>query len=275
MLKQSVLFLTRTLVAAIFAITATVNSGAQTLPVELPPAPVHWKGSVDAHGTMLYGAASQRVFGVAVGALRADKQFELRFDALSAYGDTKDQTTGVRSITVRNSRFGSNFDWHPHARLSPFALFSAESNFQQRYASRVAAGVGAKLTIWRPDSVIGGFVQDASVSLAVLTEGTRALHGASLSAGAGTGTRARWSLRLRYRKRINESIRFSHLTLYQPTTNHVGQYTLESVTELAVPLRTKLQFTIAHRERLDSEAKLRGATSIRDGQLVIGIRATF
>ena len=259
-----------------FALTDTENLGAQRAPAPLPPSPpVHWTSSVDANGTMLYGAASQRVFGVAVSTLQADTRFELRFDGMSAYGDSKDQTTGVRSITVRNSRIGSNFDWHPHARLSPFALFSAESNYQQRYASRVAAGVGAKLTIWRPDSVIGGFVQDATVSLAVLGEDTRALHGASLPAGAGTGTRARWSLRLRYRKRINENIRFSHLTLYQPTTNHVQQYTLESVTELAVPLRTKLQFTISHRERLDSEAKLRGATSIRDGQVVFGIRATF
>ncbi|MEP6765801.1 MAG: DUF481 domain-containing protein, partial [Gemmatimonadaceae bacterium] len=163
----------------------------------------------------------------------------------------------------------------PHERLSPFALVSAESNYQQRYASRVAAGAGAKLTIWRPDSVIGGFVQDASVSLAALGEDTRALRGASLPAGAGTGQRARWSLRLRYRKRINESIRFSHLTLYQPTINHVNQYTLESVTELAVPLRTKFQFTVAHRERLDSQAKARGAASIQDGQVVFGIRANF
>ena len=156
------------------------------LMAQATPAVTHWKSSVDASGTMLYGAASQRVFSLAAGVARADKQFELRIDALSVYGDAKNQTSGHRTIIVRNSRVSSSFDWHPHERLNPFMLVSAESNYQQRYASRVAAGAGAKLAIWRPETVGGGFVQDASVSLALLAEGTRALRDTSRHVTAGT-----------------------------------------------------------------------------------------
>ena len=237
--------------------------------------PVPFRTTVDASGTLLYGAASQRIVSGGVGTLRADKRFELRIDAQAAYGDNRDATTGVRSVTVRNSRLSSAFDWHPHDRISPFTFGSAESSYQQRFASRVSAGGGAKLTLWRPDSVIGGFVQDASVSLALLAEDTKALRNASATEALSAGGRVRWSLRARYRKRINSSIRFSHTTLYQPAVDHPEHYTLEAVTELGVPLRTQLQLTISHRERLDSEAKARGATSIRDGQLLFGLRATF
>jgi hypothetical protein len=246
---------------------------AQAAPATPPP--VRFRTTADASGTLLYGSASQRIFSASIGTLRTDKQFELRFDGLSAYGDSRDATTGVRSVTVRNSRVSSSLDWHPQARVSPFAFGSAESSFQQRFASRVSAGAGAKLTFWRPDSVVGGFVQDASISLAVLDEQTRALRNATPAEEAAAGGRARWSLRARFSKRINQNIRFSHSTMYQPAIDHPDHYTLEALTELAVPLSNLLQLTISHREKLDSEAKARGATSIRDGQLLFGLRATF
>lgn len=239
------------------------------------PAASRWKGSVEANGSLLYGAANQRLVSGGLGVGRADRQYELRFDAITAYGDTRDAETGRRQLTARNSRVSSSYDLHPHDRVSPFAFGSAETNYQQRIRSRLSLGVGAKLTIWRPDSVIGGFVQDASVSLAVLGEATRALANAPATTGAAVGNHARWSLRARYRRRIGENVRFTHVTLYQPTVDRFTSYTLEAVTELAVPLRSALQLTLSHRERLDSEAKRRGAPSIEDGQLLFGVRATF
>lgn len=261
---------------AVLASILTAGAAIAQQPAPAPAAPrTPWRGSVEANGTILYGAANQRVFSGGAGAARIDPGYELRFDLNGSYGDSRNQNTGVRSVIARNARLSSAFDLHPHDKVSPFAFASAESNYQQRYRSRVSAGVGAKYTLWRPDSVVGGFVQDASISLAVLGESTRLLPDAPASSKATAGERARWSLRLRYRKRINENIRFSHVTLYQPTTNAPEKYTLDALTELAIPLRTKLQLTIAHRERLDSEAVKRGAPSIRDGQLVFGLRATF
>lgn len=240
-----------------------------------PPPAVRWHGSAESSGTILYGAANQRVFAGAVGSSRIHPEYELRFDFSGSYGDSRNQDTGVRSVIARNARLSSSFDLHPHDRTSPFSFASVESSYQQRYSSRVSLGVGAKQTFWRPDSVVDGFVQDASLSLAVLAEETRLIAGASPERQRAAGRRVRWSLRARYRKRINGSIRFSHQTLYQPAVNGLNRYTLDAVTELAVPLRSKLQLTIAHRERLDSEAVKRGAPSIRDGQVVFGVRVTF
>lgn len=256
---------------------ASLNGARTSAQAPAVPAvpPTVWHGSAEANGTILYGAANQRVFAGAAGASRLDPEYELKFDLQGSYGDSRNQKTGVRSVIARNARVGSAFDLHPHDRTSPFAFASAESNFQQRYKSRVSAGAGAKYTLWKSDSVVGGFVEDATVSLAILAENTTLLDDAPAASKASAGRRARWSLRVRYRKRINESIRFSHQTLYQPTTNGLKRYTLDAVTELAVPLRAKLQLTIAHRERLDSEAVKRGAPSIRDGQVVFGVRATF
>jgi Protein of unknown function, DUF481 len=236
---------------------------------------VPWHGSVEANGNILYGAASQRVFAGAASTSRLGSDFEWRFDVLGSYGDSRDQKTGLRSVIARNARISTAFDLHPHNTVSAFAFASAESNFQQRYKSRTAAGAGAKYTFWHPDSVIGGFVQDASISIALLAEQTRLLNNAPPASIATAGNRTRWSVRWRFRKRINEHVRFSHQTLYQPTTNGLERYTLDAVTELAVPVRTRLQLTISHRERLDSEAVKRGAPSVRDGQVVFGVRATF
>lgn len=255
---------------------AVPQLSAQDPAVAAPVKPAtRWHGSTDLNGTILYGAANQRVFGGAVGTSRLDPEYEIRFDLSGGYGDSRNQDTGVRSVIARNVRLSGAYDLHPHDRTSPFTLGSAESNFQQRYKSRASVGVGAKQTLWRPDSVIDGFVQDGSISLAVLAENTRLLDDAPEASKATAGSRVRYSLRARYRKRINKTIRFSHITLYQPTVNNLSRYTLDAVTELAVPVRTKLQLTIAHRERLDSEAVKRGAPSIRDGQLVFGMRATF
>jgi hypothetical protein len=239
------------------------------------PTPPRWKRTAEANGTLIYGAASQRLFSAAVGAAHSDSQYELSFNAMTAYGDSRDITTGSRQITVRNSRISTSYDLHPHDRLSPFAFGSAETNYQQRYRSRLSLGAGAKLIVWRPDSVVNGFVQDASMSLAVLAEATRAMPDASARVREAAGNHTRWSLRVRYRKRLNDTIRFSHVTLYQPTVDRLSSYTLESVTELAIPLGERLQFTVSHRERLDSEAVKRGAASIQDGQLLFGLRATF
>ncbi|MEP6832021.1 MAG: DUF481 domain-containing protein [Gemmatimonas sp.] len=260
------------------AISGTL--GAQEAPVPATSAPparptTHWRATVDASGTILYGAANQRTLNAGVGTTRLDPEYEIRLDLQSGYGDSRNQDTGVRSVIARNVRLSGAYDLHPHDRTSPFALVSAESNYQQRYKSRVSGGIGAKQTFWRPDSVINGFVQDASVSLAVLAENTRLLADAPDVSRETAGSRARYSLRARFRKRIGHDVRFTHITLYQPTTNNLGRYTLDAVTELAVPLRTRLQFTISHRERLDSEAVKRGAPSIRDGQVVFGLRATF
>ncbi|MGV3709278.1 MAG: DUF481 domain-containing protein [Gemmatimonas sp.] len=267
----------RTTLALLTACGARALAAQDPAPVQVPAAPpkTHWRGSVDANGTILYGAANQRIFTSGANASFIDPGFELRFDLQGGYGDSRNQNTGVRSVIARNIRLSSAFDWRPHHRTSPFAFASAETNYQQRYQSRVAGGVGAKQTFWRPDTVRDGFNEDLSLSLAVLGEHTQLRDDAPAASQSAAGSRVRYSLRARFRKRINGTIRFSHVTLYQPTANDLNRYTLDAFTELAIPVRTRLQFTVTHRERLDSEAEKRGAVSIRDGQVLFGLRATF
>ncbi|MBL0940163.1 MAG: DUF481 domain-containing protein [Gemmatimonadaceae bacterium] len=243
--------------------------------VDADPAPSSWRRSLEASGSLLYGAASQRVLnGVAsVGSETARRQ--LRADVQTGYGDAIDAVTGERRVIVRNTRGTFSVDLTPRARLSPFAFGLAETSLQQRLASRISGGAGAKLTVWRPDSVRGGFQEDGSVSLALLSEETRGLRTNDSTPTAGTGTRHRWSLRARYRTRVGPSLRFSHLTLFQPTVDRLARYTMESTTSLAVPLRSAMELTFTHRERLDSEARDRGAPSNRDGQLLFGLRVAF
>lgn len=264
--------------AVAFATSGVVVPGfvsAQVTPAAPEKPPTKWHGSADVNGTILYGAANQRVFGGALGASRLDPEYELRFDMTGGYGDSRNQNTGVRSVIARNLRFSTAFDLHPHDRTSPFVFGSAESNFQQRYKSRVSAGIGAKQTFWRPDSVIDGFVQDASLSFAMLAENTRLLDDAPAASKASAGSLVRYSVRARFRKRLNKNILFSHVTLYQPTVKNTERYTMDAVTSLSMPLVAKVLFTVSHRERLDSEAKKRGAPSIRDGQVVFGLGAKF
>jgi hypothetical protein len=237
--------------------------------------PPNWRRSVEASGTVLYGAASQRVLNGLLSLSSETAERQLRADLQTGYGDAIDVVTRERRVIVRNTRGTFGIDLTPRATWSPFAFGLAETSLQQRLASRVSAGAGAKFTAWRPDTVRGGFQEDASVSLALLSEQTRTLRLTDTTRAAGSGTRHRWSLRLRYRTRIGDALRFSHLTLYQPTIDRAARYTMESTSSLAVPLRSALELTVTHRERLDSEARDRGALSNRDGQLLFGLRATF
>jgi len=237
--------------------------------------PSSWRRTVDASGSLLYGAASQRVLNGQFSVSSETSRRQLRGDVQSGYGDAIDQVSGERRVIVRNTRGTFGLDLTPRARISPFAFGLVETSLQQRLASRVSAGAGSKWTVWRPDSIRGGFQEDGSISLAVLGEETRGLRVNAASPASGTGTRYRWSMRARYRTRIGPSLRFSHLTLYQPTLDRAARYTMESTTTLSVPVRTALELTFTHRERLDSEAIDRGAPSNRDGQILFGMRATF
>ncbi len=241
---------------------------------QAPPPP--WRGTVEANGTLLYGAASQRVFTASTGVSHASPRTQWRLDLQGGYGDAVDQDTRIRKVIVRNARVSTSVDFEPRAVVSPFSFGSGESSLQHRISSRFAAGAGAKWTIWRPDSVIGGFVEDLSLSGALLAEETRALVTApSPDDARGAGTRYRWSVRTRYRRRLSSALRLSHVSFYQPTLNQPGRYTLEATTTLAMPVFARAEFIFTHLERIDSEAKERGASSIRDGQLLFGVRTRF
>ncbi len=198
----------------------------------------------------------------------------MRAEFLTAYGDARD-ANDVRRVVSRTVRLAAGADLDPAARLSTFALGDAETNFQQRIALRVGGGVGAKRTFWRPPVADPAFAEDASLSLALLGERTRALDGVGGVAG-GAGTRVRWSLRARWRRRLAPGLRLTHVTLYQPTVDApAARATAESTTIVAVDVRAGVALTATLRDRFDSEARRRGARSNHDGQALFGVRAAF
>jgi hypothetical protein len=88
-------------------------------------------------------------------------------------------------------------------------------------------------------------------------------------------TRTRWSARFRAHHQLTPSLAFTHVTFYQPAVERFGAYTIETLTELEDRLWAALSFTASLHDVFDSEARLRGATSNHDGQLLFGVRTSF
>jgi hypothetical protein len=264
-------------VAVAIAAFATVSSGGTAVRLHAQASPPgRWRATLDLSGNITYGAASQRVLNGAAGASRRAAGHEWRLDAQSGYGDALDRVTGARRVTIRQSSAGFSVDWAPQAALSPFGFATIEANLQQRIASRRWVGVGAKATAWR-GTLEGGFAEEASLSLAAIGESIRRTTATSDPAGASRaeGTRVRWSVRGRVRTRVGPSLRLAHTTFYQPTVSFDGRWTLDALTQLSVPITQGVAATLTHRERIDSEARQRGAASARDGQLLFGVRASW
>lgn len=234
--------------------------------------PGSWRRTVEGSGNVLFGSARGRLVAGRAGAERADSILEFSVDGNFTYADTRtedagDGLGGRREVTARSSRAAIALDYRPFAQVSPFWFGATETSLQQRVARRWSSGAGAKLTLYRRDE------NEASVSLAMLYERTRALNPDSLT--PAVDTRARWSLRTRFRRRLAPQVFLSHLTFYQPTVGRLGRYTADSNTSIDVTLVEGLALTTTLRDRYDSEARRRGAISNHDGQLLFGLKASF
>jgi hypothetical protein len=170
-------------------------------------------------------------------------------------------------VTARSSRASIGLDHRPFHRVSPFWFGSVESSLQQRVARRYSSGAGGKLTLHRTEG------EEATVSLALLWEQSRAFD--PPAGDSGTETRIRWSLRGRIRHQFTEKVRLTHVTFYQPAVDRPGRYTAESTTSLSADITQSLALSATLRDRYDSEARGRGASSNHDGQLLFGVRASF
>ncbi|HEY7568952.1 MAG TPA: DUF481 domain-containing protein [Gemmatimonadaceae bacterium] len=225
-----------------------------------------WRGSLEASGHALFGAASSRLISFTAGGGRADSLVEVQSSITLAYADATSDD-GDRSVTARSYRVSLGIDQRPFARISSFVFGSTEASLQQRVANRLSGGAGAKLTLQRKGS------DDVSASLAILAERTRVLH--PLVQTSATAVRTRWSLRVRFRRQLSDVVHLSHVLFYQPAVDRLARYTTESNTSLDVSLSKNVALMSAFRSRYDSEARQRGARSNHDGQLLFGVRATL
>ena len=250
------------------AAIAMAASACILAPAGLHAQPAGWEGTVDASGSILFGNASDHLLSARLQVGRADSTLEVRTDARFTYAASR-VDRGERRVTGRTALMSLGVDYQPLRRYSPFWFGSVESSLQQQIARRVATGGGAKLTFHRRDA------DEASLSLALLGEQTRARRAVAADEVRGATWRTRWSLRARTRKQLNTMLRATHVTLYQPAVDRIDRYTIVSTSTLAAALTSAIALTATFHDTYDSEARGRGAASNNDGQMLFGVRAEF
>jgi hypothetical protein len=224
-----------------------------------------WSGSAQGSANALFGAAHTRVVAIDLQLARADSALEIHAAANLNYGDDRSPDDGDRVVVARAPRLSLGVDYRPFDRFSPFWFGTVESSLQQRLARRYDGGLGGKATFIRDAT------QELSLSLALLFEHTRAYS----DTVSTVSDRRRWSLRFRTRRRLTPALSITHVSFYQPAVDHPGSYTIDTTTELQNHLFGSLSLSLTLHDRIDSEARQRGAPSNHDGQFLFGLRASF
>lgn len=223
-----------------------------------------WKRSVELAANLFLGAETQTVLTSRGQVAHADSSFELGLDARYTYGSTTRE--GERALTQRSWLTTFSLDGWPLARHSPFALALAESSFERRIRFRVSAGLGHKLTFARSEHGQG------SLSLALIGERTTAPDSLDVLA---TERLVRWSARLRFRHRIGDRGESVLESFFRPTVKAFDHFTSSNTVSLGYRMTRAVLAKVSYLDNYDSEAKLRGAASGYEGQLMLGVQADF
>lgn len=243
------------------AVVPHAPGGAQ----EPPARPKTWTGSAALNASVLFGNNDQMVLGARAGVGRADSTLELRADAQTLYGEAAigDQP---RAVTKRLWLGSLTADLRPFAVVSPFLFATVESNLEKRIDLRYSGGAGAKRTFLRTDA------SEASLSGALLWERTVPRD---TTVRIPTETLLRWSLRGRVQHRLDDKVRFSHTTFWQPKVNALENYLVRSTTELEYRINQRLAVSLSFIDSYDSEARARGSRAYNDGQILFGANANW
>jgi hypothetical protein len=224
-----------------------------------------WDVKAEASASLYFGNTRQSTFGTRLSAAQTDSSRELRSVTEFTYGEAETPERRM-FVSKRSWRSALTADYRPFARVSPFALASAESSFEKRIDSRYAAGLGAKYLFVRSEQTA------SDLSLAVLAERSR-LSGAT---GATTEeTLARYSARYRLDRKFSDKVSLAHETYYRPEVRELDRFTFTSRTAVAYKVATRLALQASFLDNYDSEARERGARSNNDGELLFGMAATF
>ncbi len=222
-----------------------------------------WSGRTQLNGSLLFGDTEQRVFG-ALGALsRADSLLEFNGSLQTLYGEASLED-GERAVIKRLWLGSLTADWRPNDTWSPFVLATVETNLEKRILSRFNTGAGVKYTARRTEA------QEISVSVALLDERIR-----PDTPDARSTRLTRWSNRLRVRHAFDSRTRVSHITFWRPSATAIDRYLVQSTTEVAVGLSARTALTLSLLNNYDSEAVSRGARTYNDGQVLLGLAATW
>ncbi len=237
-----------------------------SLPTTLRAQELGWSGSAEANASLFFGNTDQWVVAGATRAAYSDSTIEVRGEIRADYAETS-VDSGGSTVSRRAWLLSTGVDLAPFAKVSPFLLGSAESSLQARIERRYSGGFGGKLTYIQTDDT------KLSTSMALLWERTKVMDGNTnpdLPA-----SRLRWSFRLKGSRKLDDRIRFTHETFYQPSVKDMQQFTITSTSTLTFDLNKTLGFTSSLHDSYDSEARRRGARSNNDGQFLVGLRARY
>jgi hypothetical protein len=234
-------------------------------PVILPAQELGWDVKAEASANLFFGNTRQSTVATRLSLGRADSTLELKTGGEFTYGEAETDQRRM-FVSKRSWRLGLTADYHPFARLSPFALAGVESSLEKRIDLRYNAGLGGKLAIVRSERTASDF------SLALL--GEREL----LPDTAGPRierTLARYAARFRLEHEPSERVTLSHETNYRPEVKALDRFTFTSRSSAAYKLAASLAVQLSFLDNFDSEARARGARSNNDGEVLFGVVGTF
>jgi hypothetical protein len=129
-------------------------------------------------------------------------------------------------------------DIRPAARWSPFISVTGERDPFRKLDLRSGGGAGVKYVLWKRPS------GSTSLSAAGLYS-----YENFVNTGATpleTRKTARWSWRFKGDQRLSERLRIENTSLYQPVWNRSGEYLLNMLTALNVPMSERIAITLSH-----------------------------
>lgn len=253
----------RTGFAALGTALATLALGTVLEAQSVASPPSRWSGSAQGSGNLLFGDTEQRTLGARGTLSRADSVLELNTSLQMLYGEAS-LADGARQVIKRIWLGSVTADWRPRSQWSPFVLATLETNLKKRVASRYNAGVGVKYTARRTERT------DVSISVALLDERIT-----PDGIGAESSRLTRWSTRFRVRHALTERARVSHIVFWRPSATAIDRFVVQSNSELAVELTRRTALTLSLLDNYDSEAVSRGARRYNDGQLLLGVTASW
>lgn len=227
-----------------------------------------WRGQADLGASFFFGNTEQTLVTTRTAAAYRTARLEIANEASFTYGEVttqeRDEQVNRRSWLVK---LGASF--HPREHVSPFATGAIESSLEKRIDLRYALGFGANLNLVARDE------SKLDFSIAALAERTVA----ALSPSADTTDRRtrllRGSARLRAEHALNQHVRFTSETTYQPALRSFDRFTVQSLTSLAYQMHRLLAFTVSLRDSYDSDARTRGARENNEGEVVLGLQTKF
>lgn len=224
-----------------------------------------WSGTVQLNGSAFFGTSDQRVIGAKGSLSRRDSTVELGTSAQVVYGDAK-LAGDDREVTKRTLLGTLSADLRPHASLSPFVLFTLETNLEKKIDGRYSISIGARQTLVRTEQT------ETSLSAAILDEFTVPF---AIAEPLPSTRLTRWSFRGRVRHEFDDRLRASHATFWMPSARTTARYLVRSTSEAQYALTSIVNLTTSVHVNYDSEAMARGARVNHDGQVLVGVGARW